>query len=320
MKAKAAEDRKLTVAANCAESLPKKQEKQELLLSAAEAKAAKAVAKAKELRSVVAKTSVLTTEPVTPHSHKKSKGNAGLLLSTLRALSFTNSLCSRRGYLPSRELVSTPLSVSLLASRQLPGSFLSPEGSYLSDSSGDLLVVGNDASGDTDNDHEPISFILSSCRDILFWDKQSVACGGRCYGSPLSKDCVSLKAPPKKAYSWPQETLNASLSSGSWTDNVNDIDMSLESDTLVGRSSPCTVKLTTLFGTNNLPVPLGLIGRRQIFATVSGQDHTPSPCSPTLSCVTLQVTGWLTCTFHTGWILNLWNNQARKFALMNGCC
>ncbi len=79
MKAKVAEDRKLAVAAKCAESLAKKQAKQELQLSAAEAKAAKAVAKAEELHAVAAKTSVLTTESVTPHSHKKSKGNDGAL-------------------------------------------------------------------------------------------------------------------------------------------------------------------------------------------------------------------------------------------------
>ncbi len=76
-----------------------------------------------------------------------------------------------------------------------------------------------------------------------------MACGGRRYGSPLSKDRVSLKAPPGKAYSWPKETLDASLSSGLWTNDVDNVDVSLESDTLVGRSSPCTVKPTTLFGT-----------------------------------------------------------------------
>jgi hypothetical protein len=71
---------------------------------------------------------------------------------------------------------------------------------------------------------------------------------------------------------------------------------------------------------NNSPVPLGLIGRRQLFLTVSGWDHTTSPNSPTLSHVTLQVTGQLIFTSHTERMLHLWNNQAWKFALMNGCC
>jgi hypothetical protein len=47
VKAKAVKDRKLAVAAKCAESPARKQEKQELQLSAAEAKASKAVVNAK---------------------------------------------------------------------------------------------------------------------------------------------------------------------------------------------------------------------------------------------------------------------------------
>jgi hypothetical protein len=192
---------------------------------------------------------VLTTEGVTPHSHKKSKGN-------VRA----PSLCSADSLIhqqsPQRKKISANKRVSVhspyrfpVSQQTTPGELLLPEGSYLSDSSNDVLVISDDTSGDTNDDHKPISLILTSFQDILFCNKQSVAHGGCHYGSPLSKDCVSLKAPPGKAYSQPQETLDASLSSGLWTNDVDDVNMSLESDTSVSRSSPCTIKLTTLFGT-----------------------------------------------------------------------
>ncbi len=147
-----------------------------------------------------------------------------------------------------------------------------------------------------------------------------MARGGCCYGSLLSKDCVSLNAPPGKDYSRPKETLNASYSSGLWTNNVDNIDMSLESNTSVGRSSPCTLKTTTLFGTKRFANTPWSNREEANILDGFGRDHTTSPSSPTLSCVTLQVTGRLTCTFHTGRMLNLWNNQAWKFSSMNGCC
>jgi hypothetical protein len=248
VKAKAAKDRTLAVAAKHAESLARKQEKQELQLSAAEAKAAKAVAKSDELRAVAAKTSVLTTEPVTPHLHKKSKGIARAP-SPCSAGSLIHQQSPQQKTIFANKRVSVHSPLCFPVSQQTtPGELLLPEGSYSSDSSGDILVISNDTSGDTNNDNKPISLISTSCRDIIFPNKRSVACGGCCYGSPLSKDCVSLKAPPGKAYSWPKETLDASYFSGLWTNNVDDVNMSLESDTLVGSSSPCTVKLTTLFG------------------------------------------------------------------------
>jgi hypothetical protein len=55
-KAKAVEDKKLAIAACCTEAQAKKQEKQEELISSAKARAAKAVAKAEELRIKLAKT------------------------------------------------------------------------------------------------------------------------------------------------------------------------------------------------------------------------------------------------------------------------
>jgi hypothetical protein len=194
-------------------------------------------------------TSILTTEPVTPHSHQKSKGYAG-----------APSLCSAGSLIhqqsPQQKTISANKRVSVhsplcfpVSQQTTPGELLLPEGSYLTDSGGDVLVIGNDTSGDTNDDHKPISLILTSCQDIRFCNKQSVACKGHRYGSPLSKDCVSLKAPPGKAYSRPKETLDASLSSGSWTNNVDNVDMSLKSNTTVGRSSPRTIKPTTLFGT-----------------------------------------------------------------------
>jgi hypothetical protein len=61
-KAKAAKDKKLAVPVRCTEVLAKKQEKQELLLSAAKTKAPKAVAKAEELHAAVDKTPVCTLQ------------------------------------------------------------------------------------------------------------------------------------------------------------------------------------------------------------------------------------------------------------------
>jgi hypothetical protein len=65
--------KKLAATAKCADSIAKKQERQGALLSAAKAKAAKAVTKAEELRAAA----LNSAEPVTPHLHKKSKGNSG---------------------------------------------------------------------------------------------------------------------------------------------------------------------------------------------------------------------------------------------------
>jgi hypothetical protein len=175
VKAKAAKDSTLAVADKCAESLARKQEKQELQLSAAEAKAAEAVAKAKELRAVASKTSVLTTEPVTPHSHKKSKGNAWApSLCSAGSLIHQQSLQRKTISANKRVSVHSPLCFPI-SQQTTPGELLLPEGSYSSDSSGEVLVVGDDTSGDTNNDHKPISLTLTSCRDILFCDKQSVA-------------------------------------------------------------------------------------------------------------------------------------------------
>ncbi len=72
-KAKLAEVKKLAAAAKHADSIAKMQERQGFLLSAAKAKAAKAVAKAEELLAAA----LNSAEPVTPHLHKKSKGNLG---------------------------------------------------------------------------------------------------------------------------------------------------------------------------------------------------------------------------------------------------
>jgi hypothetical protein len=93
-KAKAAEDKKLAVAVRCTKVLASNQEKQELLLSAAKAQAARAVAKAKELCAAVDKTLVCTTAAVSPHSHKKSKENVGAPLAWLALRSFNG--CSKR--------------------------------------------------------------------------------------------------------------------------------------------------------------------------------------------------------------------------------
>jgi hypothetical protein len=70
-KAKLAEVKKLASTAKRTDSIAKKQERQGALLSGAKAKAAKAVAKAEELQAAA----LNSAEPVTPHLHKKSKGD-----------------------------------------------------------------------------------------------------------------------------------------------------------------------------------------------------------------------------------------------------
>jgi hypothetical protein len=101
-KAKAAKDKKLAVAVCRIKALARKQEKQELLLSAAKAKDARAVAKAGELHAAMDKTLVGITAAASPHSHKRVKGMPVPHLLARLALRSFNGLCSKRLFLLTR--------------------------------------------------------------------------------------------------------------------------------------------------------------------------------------------------------------------------
>jgi hypothetical protein len=134
-KAKLAEVKKLAATAKRADSIAKKQEKQGALLSAAKAKAAKAVTKAEELQAAA----LNSAEPVTPHSHKKSKGNLGT-----PSLSLGGSLIHQSS--PQRKTSSNKKQVNVHSPYHIPvrlpessrGQLWSNEGSRPSSSSGGI--------------------------------------------------------------------------------------------------------------------------------------------------------------------------------------
>jgi hypothetical protein len=164
-KAKAAKNKKHAVAVRRTKALARKQEKQESLLSAAEAKAARAVAKAKELRAAADKTLVCTTAANSPHSHKKSKGNAGAPYPGLvgfPVLQWSPQQKTVSAY--KRVSVHSPF-CSLIRHLSAAGEHFSSEGSYALDTSkDDSLAVGNDLSESTDSNLEPILLISTSRR------------------------------------------------------------------------------------------------------------------------------------------------------------
>jgi hypothetical protein len=248
-KAKAAEDKKLTVTAHRTEAQAKKQERQEKLISSAKARAAKAVTKANELRIKQAKTATTPTSlhgpgAGTPCSHEKSKGNTGI-----------SSLCSSgppvfQQY-PQRKITSANKRVSVYSQLRLPirqlstaREDLSSEGSNSSDSSDDdVLLVGKDSSKSSGSD----SLIYTSCRNILYCKRRAEPRGRRHYASPAARNYRG--SPSRKA-----DTLDDSYSSSLWTNNVNNGNMSPGSDNKSASSdanpflSPPSVKPTTLFG------------------------------------------------------------------------
>jgi hypothetical protein len=197
-KAKAAEGKKLTTVTCWSKTLAKKQENQAKLISSAKAKAAKVSAKAKELCFKLAKVTKATvsppgcpTDPVaaeTPHSHKKSKGNAGAP-SPCTTGSFTLQQSPQRKTMLANKRVNVHSPICPPA-RQ-PEELLSSDSSYLLDSSGDKVPV---VDKDTDNKHETSFVAPSKHPDILLHDKRLEACGGRRYTSPLARDRTSPKA------------------------------------------------------------------------------------------------------------------------------
>jgi hypothetical protein len=184
-KAKLAKVKKLAAAVKRADSIAKKQERQGALLSAAKAKAAKAVTKAEELQAAA----LNSVEPVTPHSHKKSKGNLGTpSLSSGGSLIRQSSPQHKTSSNKKQVNVHSPYRVPVRLPESSGGQLWSDEGSRSSSSSGGVLVIGEDTSReDSKEDQEPLSLILTSHQDLLFRERHAVVRGGRCYSSPLAK-------------------------------------------------------------------------------------------------------------------------------------
>jgi hypothetical protein len=108
VKAKAAEDKKLTVAARRTEAQAKKQERQEKLISSAEARAAKAVAKANKLHIKLAKLpqrphlfTVQGPLPLAPI--KRAKGIPGFLHLAPADRQYSSSLLRGKQHWPLKE-------------------------------------------------------------------------------------------------------------------------------------------------------------------------------------------------------------------------
>ncbi len=164
------------------------------MIFSAKTKAAKVVAKAKELCTKLAEAAKAAVSPpghsMEPaaakknHSHIKSKGDAGA-----PSPCTTGSLILQ--YSPQRKTMLANKRVSIhsllrFAVCQLE-ELLSSDGSYLSDSSGDeVLVVGKDAGKDTSNKPETSFVVSSNRRDILLCNTPLEACGGCRYISPLA--------------------------------------------------------------------------------------------------------------------------------------
>jgi hypothetical protein len=179
----------------------------------------------------------------TPCSHKKSKGNAGI-----------PSLCSGGPPVfqqsPQRKTKSANKRVSVYSPLRLPvrqlytaGEDLSSEGSSSSDSSDDyVLLVGEDSSKSSGS----VSLINISHRNILYHKRRAEPRSRRYYASPVAHNCKG--SPSQKA-----DTLNDSYSSGLWTNNVDNGNMSQGSNSKSASpdanpsSSPPAVKLISLF-------------------------------------------------------------------------
>jgi hypothetical protein len=213
----------------------KKQEKQVMLISSAKDKAAKASAKAKDLRTKLVEATKLAASPLvrsaelvssTSHSDKKSKGNAGAP-STRPTGSYTPQLS------PQRKRMSANKRVNLHSTFRLSASqleiLLSSDSSYSSDTSGDKVPL---VSEDTDDKHKTSSVALRARCDILLHGKRSEACGGRRYSSPLARDRAGQMAGnpslTSKDHVMPNHTYDGSSSNGSWTEDNNDDGASLE--------------------------------------------------------------------------------------------
>ncbi len=103
-------------------------------------------------------------------------------------------------------------------------------------------MVGKDSSKSSGSD----SLINISCQDILYPERRAEPHGGRCYASPAARNCGG--SPSQKA-----DTLNDSYSSGLWTDDVDNSNMSPGSNSESASpnadpsSSPPAVKPISLF-------------------------------------------------------------------------
>jgi hypothetical protein len=190
-KLKAAEEKKLATAACKAEIVTKKQERQDCLISSAEAKVTKAVAKADELRAKLAKAASTGVAPsssgqvqaatalASAASNKKSKGTVGApshsavpapvpQLSPQRKLNTVNKRVS----------VQSPCQFSLCSDS------LSYNCSTDSSSNGGVIKGGdNTTNNEVDTSHN---------FPLINHGRQSKAHGGRRYGSPVSCNRTGL--------------------------------------------------------------------------------------------------------------------------------
>ncbi len=130
-----------------------------------------------------------SAEPVTLHSHKKSKGNSGTPSLSLGGSLIHQSSPQRKTSSDKKQVnVHSPYCVPVRLPESSGGQLWSDEGSRSLSSSSGVLVVGEDTSNeDSEEDQEPLSLILTSHRDLLFRKRRAVARGGHPYSSPLDK-------------------------------------------------------------------------------------------------------------------------------------
>jgi hypothetical protein len=185
-------------------------------------------------------------EPVTPHLHKKSKGNLGTpSLSSGGSLIHQSSPQHKTSSNKKRVNIHSPYRIPVRLPESSGGQLWSDEGSRSSSSSSGVLVVGEDTSDeDSEEDQEPLSLILTSRQDLLVHKRHTVACGGRCYSFFLAKGQVSLTAASRNSGSGLKGALDNSSSSGL----LSDVDMSPFSETEAKKEVSTSVDLVTLFG------------------------------------------------------------------------
>jgi hypothetical protein len=188
-RAKAAEEKKLLVATY---KIKMKVQKKEKLILLAEAKAAKAVAKADELCTKLAEAMKASTmapiktfsTPDSGHSHKKSKGSASL--STVSPIAPLHSYLS-----PQRKGITVNKRVSVQLPRHLSSKTLFSSGSLTSGSvNNGVLMIGNKS------DNKEVDLEVVDKPDLI--PVQCSMCakfgGGRQYGKPSRCGCVTTSS------------------------------------------------------------------------------------------------------------------------------
>jgi hypothetical protein len=212
-----------------------------MIISSTEAKAAKASTKAEDLHTKLVEANKsaakLAASPLgqstdsvasASHSHTKSKGNIGT-----PSPHFSGSYTPQQS--PQQKMMSTNEQVNAHSPFRLPAGqpevLLSSNSSYLLDTSRDKVpLVGED----TNDEHDTSSLASRTCRDVMFHGKRAKARGLCRYSSPLARARTSQMAGvhtlASKAHVMPKHTFNNSSSNGSWTDNDDNDDVSLEAN------------------------------------------------------------------------------------------